>query len=193
LTSRANKNAHFGVASGVVHIVRQDKKYCNMSKLKSLSDLFEHQLKDLYSAENQQLPLLPKMVEKAHDKELKKALKSQLDETKEQITRLESIGKDLGVKLTGHKCKAMEGLIKESEDFLKENTSPEVCDAGIIAEAQRMDHYEISGYGTARRYAAQLEHNDVAEKLAKTLEQERDANELLNDLAIEGINEEAEA
>ena len=164
-----------------------------MSQLTTLTDLFHHQLKDLHSAEAQQLPLIPKMIAKATNPKLKKAFEANLAETKEQLQRLEKVGEMLGVKLTGHKCKAMEGLVKESSGFLEENTSPEVRDAGMIAEAQRIEHYEISGYGTAHRYARQLDHHDVAELLGKTLDQESDTNERLNDLAIEGINEKAEA
>lgn len=164
-----------------------------MSKLKTLEDLFEHQLKDLHSAESQQMPLYPKLIEATNNKKLKKAIKDQHEQTQSQLKRLEKIGDKIGKKLTGHKCKAMEGLVKEASGFLEEKTSPEVLDAGIIAELQRIEHYEISGYGTARRYAQQLDQHDIAEQLGKTLEEEGDADEALNDLAIEVINEKAEA
>ena len=162
-----------------------------MSKMKNLEDLFHHQLKDLYSAEEQLIEALPKTAEKATDKDLKKALNDHLKETKEQKKRLEQIGKELGIELSGEKCKAMAGLIKETEDFLKEDTSDEVKDAGIIAECQRIEHYEISGYGTAKQYAESLGEDNVAELLGVTLEEESDANEKLNDLAVERINSSA--
>ncbi|GAB2773308.1 ferritin-like domain-containing protein [Rhabdobacter roseus] len=163
-----------------------------MSKLKTLDDLLEHQLKDLYSAEVQILAALPKMMDKATDKKLKKAFETHYQQTQEQKERLEKACEILGVNPKGETCKAMEGLIKEASEFLKEDAEDAVMDAGLIAEAQRVEHYEISGYGTARRYAEQLGHSEVADLLAQTLEEEKDTDELLNDLAIESINEKAE-
>lgn len=164
-----------------------------MSKMTSLQDLLEHQLADLYSAETQQLAAMPKLVQAATNPQLKKAFEKHVEQTKVQIGRLETIGKEMGIKLTGETCLAMKGLIKEAQGFIEEDATPAVKDAGLIAEAQRIDHYEISGYGTAHRYAAQLGHANVAKLLAETLEQEKDADEALNDLAIEVINEKAEA
>ncbi len=160
-------------------------------KLKNLNDLLEHQLKDLYSAETQLIEALPKMADKATDPQLKKAFQSHLEETKKQRERLEKACNILGTKPDGEFCKAIEGLIKEASSFMNEKAEKEVMDAGLIAEGQRIEHYEISGYGTAHRYAQQLGHKEVADLLAKTLEEEKDADEKLNDLAIEKINAEA--
>ncbi|WP_373056756.1 ferritin-like domain-containing protein [Zunongwangia sp. H14] len=159
--------------------------------MKDLKDLFEHQLKDLYSAESQLIEALPKMVKNASDGELKKAFESHLEETKEHKKRLEEVCKELGIKPTGEKCKAMEGLIKEAESFLKEDADDDVRDAGLIADAQRVEHYEISGYGTVVRYAKELGHDGLAKKLHKTLEEEYGADDKLNKLAESRLNREA--
>ncbi len=160
-------------------------------KLKNLNDLLEHQLKDLYSAETQILNALPKMANKATDPKLKEAFNKHLEETQEQKERLVKACDLLGIKPEGETCKAIEGLIKEASSFMEEDAEDAVMDAGLIAEAQRVEHYEISGYGTAHRYAKQLGHTEVADLLAKTLEEEKDTDEKLNDLAIEKINLEA--
>ena len=162
-----------------------------MKVMKNLKDLFEHQLKDLYDAENQLLKALPKMKKHAVNDKLKKAFESHLEETETHKERLASICDKLGIKPTGEKCKAMEGLIKEAESFLKEDVDKKVMDAGLIAEAQRVEHYEISGYGTAVRFAQELGHNDIADELQKTLDEEYAADELLNDLAESRINQKA--
>lgn len=159
--------------------------------MKKLEDLFEHQLKDLYSAESQLLKALPKMAKAATDKKLKEAFEKHLKETEEQKTRLEEISKELGIKPAGEECKAMKGLIKEAEDFLKEDAEDEVRDAGIIADSQRIEHYEISGYGTLVRYAKELGHKAIATKLQKTLDEEYKADESLNKLAEGRINKKA--
>ena len=159
--------------------------------MKNLKDLFEHQLKDLYSAESQLIEALPKMVKNATNDKLKKAFETHLEETKGHKKRLEEICDTLGIKPTGEKCKAMEGLVKEAESFLKEDTEKDVRDAGLIAEAQRVEHYEISGYGTAARYAKELGHNDIASKLKKTLDEEYKTDDLLTKMAESRVNKEA--
>lgn len=159
--------------------------------MKNLEDLFEHQLKDLYSAESQLIKALPKMQKKATDEKLKKAIEKHLEETKEHKERLKEVCKELGFKPTGEECKAMKGLIEEAESFLKEDAEDEVRDAGIIAEAQRVEHYEISGYGTAVRYAKELGHDKIAKELAKTLDQEYKADEDLNKMAESRLNRKA--
>lgn len=161
--------------------------------MKDLKDLFEHHLKDLYSAESQLIKALPKMAKKAQDKKLKKAFEDHLEETKEHKERLSEICKELGFKATGETCKAMKGLIEEAEDFLKEDASEDVRDAGLIADAQRVEHYEISGYGTVVRYAKELGHKEVASKLQKTLDEEYNADKKLNKLAESRLNKEAKA
>ncbi|PKA99801.1 ferritin-like metal-binding protein YciE [Flavobacteriaceae bacterium MAR_2009_75] len=159
--------------------------------MKNLEQLFEHQLKDLYSAENQLLEALPKMAKKASDSKLKQAFENHLEETKGQKERLEEICDELSISPDGEKCKAMEGLIKEAEDFIEEAEDSEVMDAGLIAEAQRVEHYEISGYGTAVRYAKELGHKDIASKLQKTLDEEYEADNKLDKLAESRLNREA--
>ena len=159
--------------------------------MKNLEELFEHQLKDLYSAEDQLTKALPKMVKNAHNSKLKKAFEDHLEETKEHKARLEEICDELDIDPKGETCKAMKGLIKEAEDFLDEVKDPGVKDAGMIAEAQRVEHYEISGYGTAVRYAKELGHDSIAKKLQKTLDEEYQADETLNDLAEDRLNRKA--
>jgi len=159
--------------------------------MKKLEDLFEHQLKDLYSAESQLVKALPKMVKAANDEKLKKAFEEHLEETKEQKKRLEEISKELGFKPTGEECKAMKGLIDEAEAFLKEDAADDVRDAGLIADAQRVEHYEISGYGTVVRYAKELGHKAIANKLQKTLDEEYNADKSLDKLAEGRINKKA--
>ena len=159
--------------------------------MKTLEDLFEHQLKDLYSAETQLIEALPKMAEKATDSKLKEAFKGHYEDTKEQKSRLEVICRELNITPKGETCKAMEGLIKEAKSFINEAGSEEVMDAGLIAEAQRVEHYEISGYGTAVRYAKELGYRDIAEKLQKTLDEEYDADNKLDKLAEGRLNKKA--
>lgn len=159
--------------------------------MKNLEKLFEHQLKDLYSAEDQLTKALPKMVKNADDAKLKKAFEKHLEETKEHKTRLEEICNELGIKPEGETCKAMKGLLAEAKDFLDEVDDDDVKHAGMIAEAQRVEHYEISGYGTAVRYAKELGHDAIADKLKKTLDEEYHADKTLNDLAEKRINAKA--
>lgn len=159
--------------------------------MKNLNELFKHQIKDLYSAETQLIEALPKMQSNANDSKLKEAFENHLKETKEQKRRLEQICEDLDIKPTGEKCKAMEGLIKEAEGFIGEAEDDDVMDAGLIAEAQRIEHYEISGYGTAVRYAKELGHTDIAETLQETLDEEYEADDTLDELAEGRLNKEA--
>lgn len=159
--------------------------------MKKLEDLFEHQLKDLYSAETQLINALPKMMKNAHDMDLKKAFEGHLEETKDHKKRLEKICKKLDINPDGEKCKAMEGLIKEADGFIKEDADKDVKDAGLIAEAQRVEHYEISGYGTAVRYAQELGHDDIAGILKETLDEEYGADNKLNDMAENRLNRKA--
>ena len=131
------------------------------------------------------------MAKKASDSKLKKAIENHLEETKEQKQRLKEVCDELGIKPTGEECKAMKGLIEEAESFLKEKADDDVKDAGIIAEAQRVEHYEISAYGTAVRYAKELGHKDIAKKLQKTLDEEYKADTDLNKMAEGRLNREA--
>ncbi len=162
-----------------------------MPKLKNLEELFHHQLKDLYSAEKQLLEALPKMAKKAKDPKLKQAFELHLQETEEQKARLEQVCEILGISPGRMKCKAMEGLIEEGEDMIHEDADADVKDAGLIAEAQRIEHYEISGYGTAAHYAERLGLKDVARILNATLEEEQATDTKLNKLAKTYINQKA--
>ncbi|MEH6679202.1 MAG: ferritin-like domain-containing protein [Sediminicola sp.] len=159
--------------------------------MKTLEDLFEHQLKDLYSAESQLVKALPKMAKKAKDNELKKAFESHLEETEQHKSRLEEICTELDIDPKGETCKAMQGLIKEAEGFMEEADDEDVLNAGLIAEAQRVEHYEISAYGTAVRYAKELGHKDIAKKLQSTLDEEYNADGKLNKLAEGRLNKKA--
>jgi len=161
--------------------------------MKNLNDLFEHQLKDLYSAEKQLTKALPKLEKNAVSSKLKKAFASHLKETEKHVERLEKISDKLGISPKGEKCKGMEGLIKEAEAFLKEKVDEKVMDAGLIAEAQRAEHYEITGYGTAIRFAQELGYDDIADELQKTLDEEYHADDLMTELAESRLNEKAKA
>lgn len=164
-----------------------------MTKLKNLEDLFEHELKDLYSAEKQAIAAMPKLMQQANDPQLKQALELHLEETKAQKERLDQVFELLGMSAGRKKCEAMAGLIAESEDLIDEKASPEVKDAGLIAAAQRIEHYEIAGYGTAAHYAERLGKKDVAKLLQQTLEEEQKTDTLLNELAKNSINQKAQA
>ncbi|MET4105441.1 ferritin-like domain-containing protein [Hymenobacter sp. UYP22] len=161
-------------------------------KLETLDDLFEMQLKDLYSAETQLVKALPLMAEKAKDGRLRAGFTKHLHETEKQVQRLERIGQALDLKLDGHTCKAMAGLIAEGQETMSERATDEVMDAALIAAAQRIEHYEISGYGTAAHYAKRLGQAEAAELLRQTLEEEQNTDTKLNDLAINYLNGKAE-
>lgn len=160
-------------------------------KLKSLTDLLFHELKDLYSAEMQLIKAIPDMVEAATNEELRGDLMAHLDETKTQVARLERMAELCNVSLTGHVCKAMRGLIEEGRDLIAEEAEPAVRDAGIIAATQRIEHYEIAGYGTARCLAETLGLDEVAELLEQSLEEEKGADQGLTELAESAVNIEA--
>lgn len=160
-------------------------------KLNTLEDLLHHELKDLYSAENKLLKALPKMAKSAANEELAAAFQTHLAETEDHVTRLEKIGSILDIKLGGHKCKAMEGLIEEGAELISEDADDAVRDAGLIGAAQRIEHYEIAGYGTARSIAETLALDEVAALLAETLSEEKHTDDKLTDLAISSVNVEA--
>jgi ferritin-like metal-binding protein YciE len=157
----------------------------------SLQKLFVHELKDLYSAENQILEALPKMAEKASNPELRQAFERHHRQTEEQVRRLERIFDSLEHQPAGHKCRGMEGLIEEGEEVMKEAETDEVRDAGMIAAAQRVEHYEIAAYGTARTYARVLGNQDAAELLQQTLDEEGETDKQLTMLAEGQVNREA--
>jgi ferritin-like metal-binding protein YciE len=159
--------------------------------LESLQDLYLEQLKDLHSAERQIIEALPKMIEQTSHPELRRGFEMHLEQTKEQLRRLEQIGQRAGQKLTGHKCKGMEGLLEEGEELMEKRADSDVLDAALIAAAQRVEHYEMAGYGCARTYARLLGLEDDAKLLQQTLEEEGDTDHKLTDLAESVINVEA--
>ena len=163
-----------------------------MSKLRSLEDLFHHELKDLYSAEKQLIAALPKMAKAASDERLRQAFEMHLQETEVQKERLEKVCEMVGISPGREKCAAMEGLVEEGSKMIKEDADPETKDAGLIACAQRAEHYEISGYGTAAHFAERLGHMDAAKLLRQTLEEEQATDTKLNELAKSSINAKAE-
>lgn len=156
-------------------------------KLNNLDDLLKDQIKDLYNAEGQLVKALPKMAKKASCESLKEAITEHLAETKNQITRLEKIGEILDFKLTGKQCKAMKGLIEEGTEVLETEGDDDVIDAALIAAAQRVEHYEISAYGTARAFAEELGHKQVVKLLQETLDEEGAADEKLTSISEDDI------
>jgi ferritin-like metal-binding protein YciE len=162
-----------------------------MSKMKNLEDLFIHHLKDIYYAEKQILKALPKMSKKCDSAELQKAFDEHLEETKGQVERLKKVFEIFGQKAQGETCPAIEGIIKEGEEGMKESDDADVRDAAMIADAQAVEHYEISRYGTLIAWAKQLGKQDAAKLLDETLDQEYTADRLLSKLAQNQLNKEA--
>ena len=152
-------------------------------KFDTLQDLYVHLLKDLYSAENQLTVALPKMAAATNSPDLRQAFETHLRETETQITRLETIADKLGVSLSGYTCMGMKGCISEGSDWISEDATSAVKDAGLIMEAQHAEHYEMAGYGSAVAYAGILGDNEAASLLAASLEEEKATDEKLNNLA----------
>jgi ferritin-like metal-binding protein YciE len=166
--------------------------------LNSLDDVLHEQVKDLLSAEKQLVSALPKVADAAHSEELKKAINEHLEETREHVQRLEQVSGMLGMDGSAHTCKAMQGLIAEGEEVLAESGDPVAKDAAIIAAAQRIEHYEIAAYGTARTLAGELDQGDAERLLNETLSEESAADKLLTKIATggmfkKGVNEAAAA
>ena len=160
-------------------------------KMKTLHDLYIHELKDLYSAEKQLLKALPKMAKAATNDQLREALESHLEETETQAERLEKLLKELDTTTRGPKCAAMEGLVEEGKHALEEEMTDDVRDVAIICACQRVEHYEIAGYGCARTFARMLGFDDAADLLQQTLDEEKAADEKLTEIAMETVNAEA--
>jgi ferritin-like metal-binding protein YciE len=157
-------------------------------KLDSLRDLLIEELRDLYNAETQLLDALPKMAQAATSHELKTAFEHHLEETRGHVSRLDKVFQQLGEKSSGETCEAMKGLIKEGETLVKAEGNPDVRDAGLIGAAQRVEHYEMAGYGTTRSLARRLGENQIAETLQQTLNEEAGANEKLTSIAEGQVN-----
>lgn len=169
-----------------------------MHHLNSLHDLFVHELNDLYSAEKQLVTALPKMANAASSMELQDAFNLHLQQTRDHVHRLDSIFSDLGIARTEKECKAMKGLVEEGEEIIQGGGDRSVRDAALIAAAQRVEHYEMAGYGCARTFANKLGYSDVADTLQETLDEEGNTNKELTKLAegslfTTGINEKAAA
>ncbi|HVK11161.1 MAG TPA: ferritin-like domain-containing protein [Gemmataceae bacterium] len=160
--------------------------------LESLHDLYVEELRDLYNAENQLLKALPRMAKAASHEDLRAAFTEHLEVTRGQVERLDRIFKELGEKPTGKKCKAMEGLIAEGKEILEEDAEPAVLDAALIAAAQKVEHYEMAGYGCVRTFARRLGYDRAAGLLQETLDEEGEADKTLTELAETIINPDAE-
>lgn len=160
-------------------------------KLDTLKQLFVHEISDLYDAEEQLVKALPKMAKAATSPELQRAFDGHLSQTKDQLKRLDLVFEYLGEKPKRISCKGMKGLIAEGEELIKGNGESAVMDAGLIAAAQRVEHYEIAGYGCARTYAELLGETESVELLQATLSEERETDESLTELAERVINVEA--
>jgi len=178
-----------------------------MEKMNDLRDLLKHEIEDLQSVEDQILEALPKMIDKANNPDLKRALSEHLKVTEQHKARLEKImqnvqgneeptGKKKGILgIFGggkHVCKGMKGIIEEGEKIMDTDIAPEALDAAIIASAQKVEHYEICGYGTARTFARELGMEEIARQLEQTLNEEYEADDLLTNLAVIEVNEQAE-
>ena len=162
-------------------------------KLESVQDLFLEELRDLYDAENQLLKALPKMAEAASTPALKMAFDQHLEETKGHVSRLDRAFRELGAEPSGETCEAMKGLVKERKEFIKAKGEPMVRDAGLIGAAQRVEHYEMAGYGTTRTLAKRLGYQEIATLLQETLKEEAEADKKLTSIAESEVNIQATA
>jgi ferritin-like metal-binding protein YciE len=159
-------------------------------EMNPVQEMLADQLKDLYSAENQLIKALPKMAKNATNEQLRVAFERHLEETRNHVARLEQIADELDITLRGKKCKGMEGLIEEGKEVMQE-FEDDILDAAMIGAAQKVEHYEIAAYGTARTHAAMLGLNKVARLLQQTLDEEGRTDKKLTDLAERVINVEA--
>lgn len=160
--------------------------------LETLHDLFVHELRDLYDAENQLLKALPLMAEAADSSELKEAFQNHLRETKQQVRRLEQVFSGLGERPSGKSCKAMQGLVEEGQELLEEDADPEVMDAALIVAAQKIEHYEIASYGSVCTFGRVLGYDDATEILKETMAEEERTDKLLSEIAGQ-LNPKAES
>lgn len=159
--------------------------------MKKLEDLFLHLMKDMYHAEKQILRALPKMAKAAESEELRKAFETHLQETKGQVERLEQVFDMLGRKPRGETCEAIQGLVEEAKEVMDEAEDAEVLDAGMLAAAQAVEHYEIARYGTLCAWAEQLGMKDAMSLLQQTLDEEKRTDKLLSEIAMSRLNREA--
>ena len=166
-------------------------KLFNTTEFNSFQDLFLEQIEDLYDAENRLTDALPKMAEASHSPQLRQAFEMHLRETQGHVSRLESIFRQLNTDPKREACAAMKGLITEGEEMIAAKGDPTIKDAALIAAAQRVEHYEMSGYGTARSFALRLGLREAADLLQQTLNEEKAADEKLNQIAESSVNVQA--
>lgn len=160
-------------------------------KIDTLEKLFVHELKDVYNAEKQIEKALPKMAKAAHNEELRSAFEEHLQQTRDQIKRLEKVFDIMNMNPRSEHCAGMEGIVEECKDLLDQDVEPDVLDAGLIACAQKVEHYEIASYGTIREYAQELGHDDAAKLLGETLSEEEETDRKLTKLATSAVNQKA--
>lgn len=159
--------------------------------MKDLRELLAHEVQDLYSAETQLINTLPKLSGAVQSNRLKKTLEQQLTEAKQQQERLQRVAELMHIKVDGEKCEGMAGLLRESEKFTKAKTIPEVRDAALISAAQKVEHYQIAGYGTARTYAQLIGEAEIAELFGKSLSEAKATDQILTNIALERVNDRA--
>jgi ferritin-like metal-binding protein YciE len=159
--------------------------------MRKLEDLFLHLLKDVYHAEKQATRAMPKMAKSVESEELRQALETHQEETLGQVERLERVFEILGKKPRGQTCEAIQGLVEEAKEVMDEAEDPDVLDAGVLAAAQAIEHYEIARYGTLRAWAEELGMADAAKLLQQTLDEEKKTDKLLSDIAVSRLNREA--
>jgi len=188
---RARKKALRQWNHGREQKFKKKERKNEIMKLDTLQKLYTSALRDLYTAENQLLKALPKMAKAASSEELKDAFEKHLEQTKSHVERLERVFEELDEKPKGKTCRAMKGLVEEGSEILQQDGEESVLDAGIIVAAQKVEHYEIAGYGSVRTFAHLLGQDKAAELLQTTLDEESETNELLNRLAESIINPEA--
>ena len=167
-------------------------------QLQSLNDVFMHELRDLYDAERQLTQALPKMAQAASNEELRSAFEHHLNETQDHVRRLDEIFGQVGIGASSETCQAMQGLVREGEEIVKAQGDPNAKDAALIAAAQRVEHYEIAAYGTARTLAGELGFDEAQDLLDQTLDEESNADKLLTKIATggmfkSGVNQQATA
>lgn len=161
------------------------------SKQKTMRDLMIEELRDIYNAEQQAVRAYPRLMKAISSDTLKQAMETHLDETKEQVERLQKAFEHLEMNARGKACHAMEGLVDEAREIVEMDLAPEVKDAALIAAAQKIEHYEIASYGTVVAYADALGLQEVGDLLRQTLEEEKQTDQRLNKLAIEDVNQKA--
>lgn len=162
-----------------------------MAGLNTLADLFEDELRDVYDAEKRILKALPKMAKAASDEQLRDAFTTHLEETRGQVERLEQVFASLDLKVKGKRCMGMEGILAEGSELMDEDGDETVLDAGLISAAQRVEHYEITAYGTLMAWAKALGHEDAVELLAENEREEKETDQKLSELAESVINQQA--